>query len=472
MAKKKLTIEDVLVPREEIPYEVPENWCWVKLGSVIKLISGRDIPAKLCNDEGKGIPYILGASNIKQREFIPERWIEEPVVIAEKGDILVSCKGTIGKTIILEQEQIHISRQIMALRCSELINVKYLKFYIDTYVSTLIEKSKGLIPGITRDDVISIELPLPPLAEQVRLVNRIESLFDKVDMAAGLVDEARDGFEKRRAAILSRAFRGELTNNGINDTKVAKLLEEINRDKEIMIKDKIIKKEKKIELDKEDELYNIPSHWKWINLSHICNKITDGAHNTPNKLDEGYRYITAQHVKDGFIDFENSFYMSEADHRELYNKCTPEKGDILIVNIGAGSGNVAIIDADFEFSFKNIAILKLNKRINSKYIYYHQLYDKKRILETISRGGAQPFLSLTILKKLSIPLPPREEQDKIVSILDKLFEEEINIEELSNINKNIDTIKKSILAKAFRGELGSNNLDEESSMNLINQIID
>ena len=123
-------LKQALVPTDEQPYEVPGNWVWTRLGNIIELISGRDVPLAQCNNDAIGIPYILGASNIENDSFTVERWIEKPVVISIAGDILLSVKGTIGKIYLQQEPRINISRQIMALRALSAIDNQFLKLYL------------------------------------------------------------------------------------------------------------------------------------------------------------------------------------------------------------------------------------------------------------------------------------------------------------------------------------------------------
>lgn len=176
-AEKKIKKEKPLpeITAEEIPFDIPESWKWVRLGEVIELISGRDMERTEYNDKHEGIPYITGASNIIDSQIIINRWTNTPKVIANEGDLLLTCKGTIGKTAILE-ESVHIARQIMAIRCATL-NKKYLKYFLEMYVDFIKRKAKSMIPGIDRNDVINITFPLPPLEEQKRIVAKIEELL-------------------------------------------------------------------------------------------------------------------------------------------------------------------------------------------------------------------------------------------------------------------------------------------------------
>lgn len=151
----------------------------VKLKNVIKLISGRDVSVSLCNDKSIGIPYILGASNIKDNKFFIERWIENPVVVSEKNDILLSVKGTIGKLYLQKEEKINISRQIMALRALNELNTHYLYYFLLRECERLKFEGNGLIPGISRKDILDLNILLPTLEEQQEIVNILDRLLAK-----------------------------------------------------------------------------------------------------------------------------------------------------------------------------------------------------------------------------------------------------------------------------------------------------
>jgi type I restriction enzyme S subunit len=142
--------------------------------NIIQLISGRDMKKNEYNDKNEGIPYITGASNIKNNEILINRWTKTPITIAYKGDLLLTCKGTIGELIILNETKAHIARQIMSLRTSNNINSNYLKYFLESYVLKLKNVAKSMIPGISREDVLSILFPLPSLKEQERIVKKID----------------------------------------------------------------------------------------------------------------------------------------------------------------------------------------------------------------------------------------------------------------------------------------------------------
>ena len=162
----------------------------------------------------------------------------------------------------------------------------------------------------------------------------------------------------------------------------------------------------------------LPNDWEIKDAADVCIKITDGTHDTPKVVDSGVPFITAIHVKKGKIDFDNCLYISEEEHEKIYKRCNPSKGDLLVVNIGAGVAEYAFVETDKEFSLKNVALLKPNSDLlHDKYLCYHHAYKKENIAHRVKSGGAQPFLSLKELRKLKIVLPPLPEQQKIAKIL-------------------------------------------------------
>ena len=159
---------------DEIIFEIPDLWTWTRLGSVISLLSGTDFSPDKYNDSAKGIPYITGASNINGTKIIVNRWTEEPRQIARKGDVLLICKGSgYGKTVICNVEQAHIARQIMAIQNCSLLNMQFIKIFLDSNFAFLKSQGQGVIPGIDRESVLKLLLPLPPLNEQKRIVQCI-----------------------------------------------------------------------------------------------------------------------------------------------------------------------------------------------------------------------------------------------------------------------------------------------------------
>jgi type I restriction enzyme S subunit len=160
----------------EIPFDVPDSWEWARLQNLIQLISGQDMTPDKYSSYEMGIPYLTGASNIENEAVIINRWTTEPKAIALQGDLLITCKGTVGAMAFLKNESVHIARQIMAIRMGDFVCSRYIKAFAETYVATLKVAAKSMIPGISREDILTALVPIPPLAEQLRIVDMTDEL--------------------------------------------------------------------------------------------------------------------------------------------------------------------------------------------------------------------------------------------------------------------------------------------------------
>ena len=180
---KRYKKESVVFKGEDNSYyhDLPENWELVTFSNIANLISGRDLKPEEYNSDRIGIPYITGASNFNKGAILINRWTTSPKSISIKNDILLSCKGTVGELAINDHDKIHIARQIMAIRVSTKINLEYIKLFFESMILEIKKSADGLIPGISRDDILSLNIPLPPLAEQNRIVKTIETVFLQLD---------------------------------------------------------------------------------------------------------------------------------------------------------------------------------------------------------------------------------------------------------------------------------------------------
>ena len=163
---------------DKIPFEIPQSWQWCRLSNVIILLSGRDLEPSQYNDKGSGFPYITGASNFSNGNLIINRWTESPVTISKKGELLITCKGTIGTMAINTVGPIHIARQVMSM--SSYINPLFLRDFLKLKIPFLVKKAKSMIPGISRDDIENLLIPIPPITEQGRIVSRINNLSNLI----------------------------------------------------------------------------------------------------------------------------------------------------------------------------------------------------------------------------------------------------------------------------------------------------
>ena len=446
-------LEQALIPNWDEPYKLPENWCWTRIGTVTKLYRGVSYKKHEGHSEkGEDDCLVMRGGNILEGEidvnadniYVSKELISDEQYVKKYDVVIVSSTGStkvIGRAGIsfADYDDVAFGAFLTLVRPVETLYKPYVSYYFqgDMYRNRMRQLASGVnINNIRNEYITDTPFPMPPLEEQKRIVSHIELLFAKLDEAKEKAQEVVDGFETRKAAILHKAFSGELT--------------------------KKWRKEKCMDFSKLD-----------IPLIDICSKITDGFHNSPKPVEQGVPYIMAGDVQEDGINFNNGLYMDEKNHRELYNKAYPQKGDILMVNIGASTGRAALIDVDFEFSFKNCAILKLQKdKVNPKYVLYYLWSQKERLLKEVTQGGAQPFLSLKIIKNIDIPVIEYIEQCEIVRILENLLlNEKTAAEAAEKVIEQSETMKKAILARAFRGELGTNDPSDESSIELLKKVL-
>lgn len=442
MAKKQLTIEEkleaALVPVEEQPYKVPENWCWVYLlaGYAECLDKYRKpVNAKERAERIGEIPY-YGATG--QVGWIDDYLTDEQLVLlGEDGAPFLDLYK--DKAYMIEgkawvNNHAHILRSFWGRNGNELL-VHYLnQFNFNGYVNgttrlKLTQASMNVMPMV-----------LPPRAEQSRIVARIESLFAKLDEAKEKIQEVLDGADLRRAAILHQAFTGKLTEkwrkeNGVSDDR-----------------------------------------WEEKTFSDVCEKITDGTHHSPENYSTGdFMYVTAKNIKEDGIDLSNITYVAKNLHEEIYARCDVKYGDVLYIKDGATTGIATVNDIKEPFSLlSSVAVLRpKNSLLLSEYMKYYlnSPETKAKMLNQMS-GNAITRLTLKKIKSSKILVCEKLEQKEIVRLLDNLLSrEQSTVTACEEALTTIDTLKKSILARAFRGELGTNDPSEAGAQELLQEIL-
>ena len=166
---------------EEIPFELSEGWAFIRLKTAWELISGRDLSPSEYNDKNDGIPYITGASNFRNGHISLVRWTTVPQVITRRGDLLLTCKGTIGEIAHNNFGEAHIARQIMAIRNIYSLNVDFLALCIEYSMTKIKQAANGLIPGISREDILNLVIPIPPTKEQENICNKLKATFSAIE---------------------------------------------------------------------------------------------------------------------------------------------------------------------------------------------------------------------------------------------------------------------------------------------------
>lgn len=454
MAKKKqieLTIEEklqnALVPKEEQPYKIPSNWCWTRWGNLSNNIQyGVNTPATT-----EGNARLVRISDIQENKIIWDKVpycniddkLVEQYLIKENDILFARTGGTVGKSVMAIDV---ISNAVFAgylirSNYSKKLNGKYLKYFMESelyWTQLKIGTTATAQPNCNGKTLGKMVFPLSPINEQQRIVNRIESLFAKLDRAKELIEKTLAQFEQNKMAILHKAFTGELTVKW--------------------------RKENNIDL----------SSWQNYQLKDICEKITDGTHQTPKYTDDGgYIFLSSKNVKSGKIDWKNIKYIPKDLHDILYERIAPQRDDILLAKNGT-TGVAAIVDRDIIFDiYVSLALLRVNKKyILPMFLLYVIGSPRiKNYFDSNLKGIGVPNLHLKYIREATISVPTIEEQQEIVNILDKLLAKYNKIKNLEQQLEKIELLKKAILAKAFRGELGTNNPDEESAENLLKEIL-
>lgn len=455
MPKKKtaLTIEErlqqALVPAEEQPYEVPENWVWVRLGSLADVKGGKRLPKGTTFSENiTKHPYIrvtdfnaIGVS-LEGLKYIDEDVYEKiSRYTISSDDIYVSIAGSIGKVGIIPSciDGANLTENAAKITNIKGINQKYLCLFLKSEFAQYQMQSATIATTQAKLALFRIEsltFPLPTLSEQQRIVERIEELFAKLDEAKERLQEVADSFAVRKAGILHKAFTGELTKqwrreNGVSDES-----------------------------------------WENVSLDSVCKSIYDGDHMPPPKSETGIPFLVISNVNTGFISFEKCRFVPEEYYDGLSETRTPEIGDILYTIVGS-YGIPVMVDTDKKFCFQRHMALLKPKDIYNRFLW-RQLQTQSFFEQatSIATGTAQLTVPIKGLRKLIVKCPTLPEQHEIVRLIDDLLARERSAQQAAEqALASIDLMKKSILARAFRGELGTNKASEASALELLRQVL-
>ena len=429
--EKKIKKEKSLpeITEDEKPFEIPESWKWVRLGSAITLLSGTDFKPDEYNDKNKGIPYITGASSLSDNGVLVERWTETPRVITSSGDVLLVCKGSgYGKTVLCDVEEAHIARQIMAIKNSLYLSMDFIRYFLNANISIIKQKGQGVIPGIDRGSILSMVFPLPPLAEQKRIAAKIEELLPLIDRYEAAWSRLKQ-FNKRfpedlQKSLLQQAIQGKLVERRPEEGTAEELYQQIQAEKQRLIAEKKIKKDKPLpEITEDEKPFDIPDSWKWVKLATISSKITDGEHKTPHRVASycGYYLLSARNVRNGFISLDDVDYVDQKEFEQLSKRCNPQCGDILISCSGS-VGRCAVICDDNNYVMVRSAAMVSPILLDSNYLMFavRSGMVQDQIKNSIKQT-AQANLFQDAIRNLIFPLPPLAEQKRIVAKLEELL---------------------------------------------------
>ena len=382
-----------------VPFEVPKGWTWTTLEEILELISGQDFPPEKYNDNATGIPYIIGASNIENERLVINRWTEYPSVYSYSNDLLVVCKGAgVGKMAINNIGTAHIARQIQAVRAyTNCINVKYIKAVVKNNIESIISMANGLIPGLKRELLLSLQIPLPPFAEQQRIVTEIEHLFTLISEVEENKCDLQTFIKQAKNKILDLAIHGKLVPQDPNDEPASELLKRINLKAEITCDNGHSEK--------------LPKGWTYCRLCDVL-QITMGQSPKGDSInkDEGIEF------HQGKLCFSNKYVQSSNTFTTEPTKIAEANSILLCVRAPVGIVNITQRKICIGRGLCSLKPIK-----GSIDFYFYLLQTLQESFEKQATGTTFKAISGDIVKNEIIKLPPLAEQQRIVAKIEELF---------------------------------------------------
>ena len=416
-------LQAALVPDWAWPYKLPKNWCWVYAPHIFDIEYGKGLPTKQLSDTGYPV---FGANG--QIGFYSEYMYKEP-------QALMSCRGAYSGTMNKSLPYSYVTSNSLIISSPRGLMGTDCIYYLFSALNVSELISGTAQPQVTVQAFDGFPIPLSPLAEQQRIVDRIESLFAKLDEAKEKAQAVVDSFETRKAAILHKAFTGELT---------AKWREEHG-----------------VGMDS----------WEHHQFSDLCAIVRGGSPRPAG--DPRYYDGNIPFMKVPDITRNESPYVSKVEYsikeEGLKKTRMVEANTLLLTNSGATLGVPAITTIRTTFNDGIAAFIGLD--IDSLLFYYYFWTSKTAFLRSINMGAAQPNLNTKLIGEVEIDVPQTAERVEIARVLNALLSKEQQAKEAAEaVLDQIDLMKKSILARAFRGELGTNDPSEESAVELLKQL--
>lgn len=419
------------ITEDEKPFEIPESWMWVRLGEIFQHNTGKALNST--NRSGVSLKYITTSnlywnrfelSNLKEM-FFTDTELEKCTV--QKGDLLVCEGGDIGRAAIWQSDDnIRIQNHIHRLRaystvCTEFF---YYLFYLYKHAGWIGGKGIG-IQGLSSKAIHILVFPLPPFAEQKRIVAKIEELLpyiDRYEQAWSKLEQFNRRFpEDMKKSLLQYAIQGKLVEQRPEEGTAEELFSQIQEEKQRLIAEKKIKKEKPLpEITEDEKPFEIPESWMWVRLLDVCKTIADGDHQAPPQVPSGIPFLVISNISKGNLDFSNTRYVTQEYFDSLAYERIAESNDILF-SVTGSYGIPVIVDCEQKFCFqRHIALIKGMININYLWLLLGSPVVKVQC-DKVATGTAQKTVGLKSLKNIAVPLPPLAEQKRIVEKLEQLL---------------------------------------------------
>lgn len=435
--KKEPALSDC--KNEELQFEIPDNWKWVKLGNLCSKIGAGSTPkGGAINYVAEGVPFIR-EQNVYSSGLVYNgmAYITEELNESKSGsmvkpnDLLLNITGgSIGRCAIIPNDFItgNVNQHVLIIRLVDIIVVKYIHIVINSpYIQSQIrEKAKGDKEGLSAASTKSFSIPFPPIEEQQRIVDKINEIMLKINEYEKIEKEL-EAIKKEfptdmKDALLQAAMQGKLTEQLENDSSVDELLEAIKKEKEELIAQKKIKKEKSLPDIEEDEIpFDIPKNWRWVRWGNLAYSIQYG-YNAPAQESGKIKMVRISDIKDNSVSWDSVPYCNIPDEEiETY---LLKENDILFARTGGTVGKSFLVSNVSEDAI--YAGYLIRTRYNYQLIpRYLKLFMESQLywvqLQNGKTQGCQPNCNGQTLSKMLIPLPPIEEQQRIVERLDALL---------------------------------------------------
>lgn len=420
---------------EDIPFDIPENWKWVRVGEMGSWASGATPSRTNPQFYGGTISWLkTGDLNDGYIEEVPEHITElalekTSVRLNPEGSVLMAMYGaTIGKLGILNKPMTTNQACCACIPFSGVFN-KYLFYFLMSQRSSYIGMAEGgAQPNISKEKIVSSLMPLPPLEEQHRIVAKIEELLPYVDCYAESYEKLEQFNAKfpedMKKSILQYAVQGKLVEQRLEEGTAEELYQQIQEEKQKLLNEGKIKKEKKLEdISDFDIPFDIPDSWKWIKVGELSSKVTDGEHKTPHRVKKfcGYYLLSARNVLNGSIRLDDVDYVDEEEYKRISMRCNPQEGDILLSCSGSVGRCTCIRDKNKYVMVRSAAMIS-PILIDSKYLMYAiQSECVQMQIREKTKQTAQANLFQAAIINLVIPVPPVKEQRRIVDKIEELL---------------------------------------------------
>ena len=409
---------------DECLSEIPSSWKWVRLGDVFDVVMGQSVSKESISRTNQGIEFHQGKINFGNKVLKKSSMAtNKPLKIASEGAVLLCVRAPVGKVNITDR-CICIGRGLSAILPYGFISSEFLYFWLMAHENIFIKKSTGTtFKAITKEIVKNLLIPLPPLREQKRILEKIETIFpiiDRYENAWQKLNELNKKFpEELQKSILQEAIQGKLCKQRAEEGSGQVLIEKILLEKERLIESGQIKKQKALPPIQEDERpFDIPDSWEWSYLGELFSHVAGKALNAKNTKGRKYKYLTTSNVYWGYFDLRKlkEMYYTE-DEIEKYSV---KYGDLLVLE-GGDVGRSAIWNLEDSYCIQNhIHRLRPYDNICVKYFYYVIMY-LKLTGNILGKGIGIKGLSSNALHCIKVPLPSLEEQFRIVKKVDKII---------------------------------------------------